>query len=293
MTIMKGTGVALITPFKKDLSIDFDALSNIIENCISGGVNYLVALGTTGETATLNETEKNQIYKFIVEQVNKRVPCVAGIGGNDTRAICSTLDQFNYNGFDAILSVSPYYNKPNQEGIFLHYTEVAAHSKVPVILYNVPGRTGSNMAVATTLKLAENQNIIAIKEASGNPEQFMDIIQAKPANFYVISGDDNLTLPFVAMGMSGVISVIAQAYPKAFSNMVQLGLNGEFTDAKKIHYQLYSMMKAIFMDGNPGGIKALLEIQGVCKHYVRLPLAPVKQELYTYLQELHQQLKSN
>ncbi len=290
---MKGTGVALITPFKKDLSIDFDALSNIIENCISGGVNYLVALGTTGETATLNETEKNQIYRFIVEQVNKRVPCVAGIGGNDTRTVCSTLDQFNYEGFDAILSVSPYYNKPNQEGIFLHYTEVAAHSKVPVILYNVPGRTGSNMSVATTLKLAENQNIVAIKEASGNPEQFMDIIQAKPANFYVISGDDNLTLPFVAMGMSGVISVIAQAYPQAFSNMVQLGLNGEITEAKIIHYQLYNMMKAIFMDGNPGGIKALLEIQGVCSQYVRLPLAPVKQEVYTYLHELHQQLKRN
>ncbi len=290
---MKGTGVALITPFKKDLSIDFDGLSNIIENCISGGVNYLVALGTTGETATLNETEKNQIYRFIVEQVNKRVPCIAGIGGNDTRAICNQLNHFNYAGYDAILSVSPYYNKPNQEGIFLHYTEVAAHSNVPVILYNVPGRTGSNMSVATTLRLAENPNIVAIKEASGNPEQFMDIIQAKPANFYVISGDDNLTLPFVSMGMSGVISVIAQAYPKAFSNMVQMGVNGEIAEAKKIHYQLYAMMKAIFMDGNPGGIKALLEIQGICSQFVRLPLAPVKEDVYTFIQELEHQLKNN
>ncbi len=287
---MKGTGVALITPFKKDHSIDFDALSNLIENCITSGIDYLVALGTTGETATLSELEKQQVYRFVTDQVNKRVPCIAGIGGNDTRSICSYLDEFNYNGFDAILSVSPYYNKPNQAGIFLHYTEIATHSKVPVILYNVPGRTGSNMSVSTTLRLADHKNIIAIKEASGNPEQFMDIIQSKPNHFNVISGDDNLTLPFIFMGMSGVISVIAQAYPKAFSNMVRLGLNGDIEKAKIIHYKLYNLMKAIFMDGNPGGIKALLEIQGVCKQYVRLPLAPVKQEVYEHLNTLQKEL---
>jgi 4-hydroxy-tetrahydrodipicolinate synthase len=287
---MKGTGVALITPFKKDLSIDFDALSNIIENCIAGGVDYLVALGTTGETATLTEIEKKSVYQFVVEQVNKRVACVAGIGGNDTASICNYLNQFNYNGFDAILSVSPYYNKPNQEGIFLHYTEVAKHSQVPVILYNVPGRTGSNMSVSTTLKLAQINNIIAIKEASGNPEQFMDIIHAKASSFNVISGDDNLTLPFIAMGMSGVISVIAQAYPKAFSEMVKLGLKGEIEQARKIHYHLYDIMKGIFLDGNPGGIKALLEIQGICSNYVRLPLAPVNQSVYNHLKELNQKI---
>ncbi len=283
---MKGTGIALVTPFKEDYSIDFDALSNIIEHCINGGVEYLVALGTTGETATLTKEEKKQVYQFIQSQAKGRVKCVAGIGGNYTSEIIETIQSFDFTGYDAILSVSPYYNKPNQEGIYLHYEAIANACPKPVILYNVPGRTGSNMSVATTLKLAEHRNIIAIKEASGNSEQFMDLIHAKPDSFEIISGDDNLTLPFLAMGMNGVISVIGQAYPKEFSEMVRLGLNGDFESARKLHYKLYPIMKAIFYDGNPGGIKAVMSMMGLCKNVVRLPLAPVKHEVYNTLKSL-------
>lgn len=288
---MRGTGVALITPFNEDFSIDFDSLGKIIDHCISGGVDYLVALGTTGETATLSKAEKEQVYRFVVDKAAGRVACVAGIGGNHTAEILATLADFNFDGYDAILSVSPYYNKPNQEGIYLHYKAIADASPVPVILYNVPGRTGSNMLVSTTLKLAAHPNIIAIKEASGNSEQFMDILQGAPDSFLVISGDDNLTLPFLAMGMSGVISVIGQAYPAQFSTMVRLGLEGRFEEARQLHYQLYSMMKAIFLDGNPGGIKAVMSMLGLCKNVVRLPLAPVKSEVYQQLETLHKELR--
>ncbi|GAB1448247.1 4-hydroxy-tetrahydrodipicolinate synthase [Bacteroidota bacterium] len=288
---MRGTGVALITPFNEDFSIDFDSLGKIIDHCISGGVDYLVALGTTGETATLSKAEKEQVYRFVVDKAAGRVACVAGIGGNHTAEILATLADFNFDGYDAILSVSPYYNKPNQEGIYLHYKAIADASPVPVILYNVPGRTGSNMLVSTTLKLAAHPNIIAIKEASGNSEQFMDILQGAPDSFLVISGDDNLTLPFLAMGMSGVISVIGQAYPAQFSTMVRLGLEGRFEEARQLHYQLYSMMKAIFLDGNPGGIKAVMSMMGLCKNVVRLPLAPVKPEVYQQLETLYKELR--
>lgn len=288
---MRGTGVALITPFNEDFSIDFDSLGKIIDHCISGGVDYLVALGTTGETATLSKAEKEQVYRFVVDKAAGRVACVAGIGGNHTAEILATLADFNFDGYDAILSVSPYYNKPNQEGIYLHYKAIADASPVPLILYNVPGRTGSNMLVSTTLKLAAHPNIIAIKEASGNSEQFMDILQGAPDSFLVISGDDNLTLPFLAMGMSGVISVIGQAYPAQFSTMVRLGLEGRFEEARQLHYQLYSMMKAIFLDGNPGGIKAAMSMMGLCKNVVRLPLAPVKPEVYQQLETLYKELR--
>ncbi|MCK6611151.1 MAG: 4-hydroxy-tetrahydrodipicolinate synthase [Bacteroidia bacterium] len=288
---MRGTGVALITPFNEDFSIDFDSLEKIIDHCISGGVDYLVALGTTGETATLSKAEKEQVYRFVADKAAGRVACAAGIGGNNTAEVLSTISEFNFEGYDAILSVSPYYNKPNQEGIFQHYQAIADASPVPVILYNVPGRTGSNMAVSTTLKLANHPNIIAIKEASGNSEQFMDILQGAPDSFLVISGDDNLTLPFLAMGMSGVISVIGQAYPAQFSTMVRLGLEGRFEEARQLHYQLYSMMKAIFLDGNPGGIKAVMSMLGLCKNVVRLPLAPVKSEVYQQLETLHKELR--
>lgn len=288
---MRGTGVALITPFNEDFSIDFDSLGKIIDHCISGGVDYLVALGTTGETATLSKAEKEQVYRFVVDKAAGRVACVAGIGGNHTAEILASLADFNFDGYDAILSVSPYYNKPNQEGIYLHYKAIADASPVPVILYNVPGRTGSNMLVSTTLKLAAHPNIIAIKEASGNSEQFMDILQGAPESFLVISGDDNLTLPFLAMGMSGVISVIGQAYPAQFSTMVRLGLEGRFEEARQLHYQLYSMMKAIFLDGNPGGIKAVMSMMGLCKNVVRLPLAPVKSEVYQQLETLYKELR--
>ncbi|MDZ4666634.1 MAG: 4-hydroxy-tetrahydrodipicolinate synthase [bacterium] len=276
---MKGTGVALITPFKKDYSIDFDALDNIINHCIAGGVEYLVALGTTGESVTLSKEEKSAIYTFIKERAKGKVACVAGLGGNNTQEVIDTLKSFDYSGFDALLSVSPYYNKPSEEGIFQHFMAIEEHAELPIILYNVPGRTGSNMSAATTLRLANaSEKFVAIKEASGNPEQFMDLMNEKPADFDIISGDDNLTLPFIAMGMSGVISVIGQAYPQKFSTMVRLGLDGRFEEARQIHYNLYNMMKGIFIEGNPGGVKYIMSKMGLCQNVVRLPLAPISKE---------------
>ncbi len=273
---MTGTGVALITPFKKDLSIDFDALANIIAHCIDGGIEYLVALGTTGESVTLSKEEKKKVYAFIAQQAAGKVPVVAGIGGNNTQEVIDTLKGFDFTGYDGILSVSPYYNKPTQEGIFLHYMAIQEHAELPIILYNVPGRTGSNMTAATTLRLAHaSEKFVAVKEASGNPEQFMDLLNEKPADFDIISGDDNLTLPFLAMGMSGVISVIGQAYPKKFSSMVRLGLDGRFEEARQIHYNLYNLMKGIFIEGNPGGVKYVMNQMGLCENIVRLPLAPI------------------
>ncbi len=273
---MTGTGVALITPFKKDLSIDFDALANIIAHCIDGGIEYLVALGTTGESVTLSKEEKKKVYAFIAQQAAGKVPVVAGIGGNNTQEVIDTLKGFDFTGYDGILSVSPYYNKPTQEGIFLHYMAIQEHAELPIILYNVPGRTGSNMTAATTLRLANaSEKFVAVKEASGNSEQFMDLLNEKPADFDIISGDDNLTLPFLAMGMSGVISVIGQAYPKKFSSMVRLGLDGRFEEARQIHYNLYNLMKGIFIEGNPGGVKYVMNQMGLCENIVRLPLAPI------------------
>ncbi|MCF8447201.1 MAG: 4-hydroxy-tetrahydrodipicolinate synthase, partial [Bacteroidia bacterium] len=260
---MRGTGVALITPFKKDLSIDFDALGRIIDHCITGGIEYLVALGTTGESVTLTKEEKKDVYAFIAKHTNGRVPLVAGLGGNSTSEVLETIQHFDFTPFDAILSVSPYYNKPTQEGIFQHYMKVQEICPIPIILYNVPGRTGSNMTASTTLRLANaSEKFAAVKEASGNPEQFMDLLNEKPADFDIISGDDNLTLPFIAMGMSGVISVIGQAYPQKFSTMVRLGLDGKFEEARQIHYQLYQLMKGIFIEGNPGGVKYVMSKMG-------------------------------
>ncbi len=284
---MKGTGVALVTPFKSDMQIDFDALEKIINHVINGGVEYVVALGTTGEAPTLSKDEKKKVYAFIAEKVNGRVPCVAGIGGNYTQEVIETIKAFNFDKYDAILSVSPYYNKPNQDGIYLHYMEIAKIAPKPVIIYNVPGRTGSSVSAATTLKLANaSGNFIATKEASGNAEQFMDILKDKPVGFSVISGDDNLTLPYLSMGMSGVISVIANAFPKAYSDMVRAGLKGDFETGRKLHFQLYDAMKTIFMDGSPGGIKVILNEMGLCENYVRLPLAPVNKELEAKLRRL-------
>jgi len=284
---MKGTGVALVTPFNEDFSIDFNALEKIIEHCIQGGLDYLVALGTTGEAPTLSADEKKSVYKFIADKTNGRVKLVAGIGGNNTQEIVQTIKSFDFTGYDAILSVSPYYNKPNQEGIYRHYITLAAASPKPIILYNVPGRTGSCIAAATTLKLAnESPKFIAVKEASGNAELFMDILHEKPNNFSVISGDDNLTIPFMALGFSGVISVIAQAFPKAYSTMVNHALAGNINDAKDIHFKLYNLMKTIFADGSPGGIKVVLNQLGLCKNIVRLPLAPVNKTVENRLIEL-------
>lgn len=273
---MKGTGLALVTPFKADFSIDFDALSNLIEHVITGGVEYVVALGTTGESVTLSKDEKKQVYQFIQQQVKGRVQCVAGLGGNDTAELTDYIKSFDFTGYDAVLSVSPYYNKPSQEGIYQHFMKVAEVSAKPIILYNVPGRTGSNMTAETTLRLAKaSSKFIAVKEASGNAEQFMDLIHQAPACFSVVSGDDNLTVPFISMGMTGVISVIGQAYPKKFSNMVRAALNNDIVTARTLHFELYDIMKSIYLDGNPGGIKALLSLMGICQNTVRLPLVPV------------------
>ncbi len=277
---MKGTGVALVTPFNSDYSIDYNSLANIVEHCINGGLEYLVVLGTTGEGPTLSKEEKKQVFAFVAKQAAGRIALVAGIGGNDTLEVIHTLNGFDKTGYSAILSVSPYYNKPNQEGIYLHYMALAKVAPLPIIIYNVPGRTGMGMSAATTLRLAHaSDKFIAIKEASGNPEIFMDIIKGKPANFSLISGDDNLTVPFMAVGMVGVISVIAQAYPREYSDMVRMALAGNFTEASKLHFKLYDLMKAIFADGNPGGIKVLLQNLGLCKNVVRLPLAPVNKQV--------------
>jgi len=275
---MKGTGLALVTPFKKDFSIDYEALSNLIEHVIAGGIEYVVALGTTGESVTLSKNEKKQVYQFVQEQVKGRVQCVAGLGGNDTADLTDYIKSFDFTGYDAVLSVSPFYNKPSQEGIFQHFMQVAAARAKPIILYNVPGRTGSNMSAETTLRLAKaNNKFIAIKEASGNAEQFMDLIQQAPLGFSIISGDDNLTVPFISMGMTGVISVIGQAYPQKFSNMVRAALNNDIVAARTLHFELYNIMKSIYLDGNPGGIKALLNLMGICQNVVRLPLVNVNE----------------
>lgn len=289
---MKGTGLALITPFKKDYSIDFDALSNLIEHTIAGGVEYLVALGTTGESVTLSKDEKKQLYSFIAQQVKGRVLCVAGIGGNYTQEITDYIKAFDFSGYDAILSVSPFYNKPSQEGIYQHFMAVAEASPKPIILYNVPSRTMSNMTASTTLRLANaSKKFIAIKEASGNAEQFMDLLHDAPSHFAIISGDDNLTVPFIGMGMQGVISVIGQAYPKDFSDMVRAALAGDMSTARSLHFKLYSIMKSIYLDGNPGGIKALLHQMGICENVLRLPLVPVNEQAYQSIQKQYEALR--
>jgi 4-hydroxy-tetrahydrodipicolinate synthase len=284
---MKGTGVALITPFTASGEVDFNSLSKIIEHSITGGVEYLVVLGTTGESVTLSKDEKKQIYAHVIKQAAGRVPCVAGLGGNNTQDILDTIAHFDFDGYDAILSVSPFYNKPSQEGIYRHFMAIEEACPLPIILYNVPGRTGSNMSAATTLRLANSsEKFVAIKEASGNPEQFMDLLNEKPADFEIISGDDNLTLPFLAMGMSGVISVIGQAYPKEFTSMVRLGMDNKFVEARQLHYKLYNLMKGIFMDGNPGGVKYIMSKMGLCENVVRLPLAPINADLEAKLDQL-------
>ncbi len=274
-TQFKGLGVAMVTPFTEGMAVDFAALTKLTEHLISGGVNYLVVLGTTGETATLNHDEKTQVYNKIKEVAAGRVPLVAGIGGNNTMAVIEQIKAFDFKGYDAILSVSPYYNKPNQEGIFQHYKAIAAASPKPVIIYNVPGRTGSNITAQTQLRIAELPNIIATKEASGNFSQVMEIIANKPKDLLVLSGDDAFTFPFMALGMEGVISVIGNAYPKEFSKMVSLCLEGKWDEARIIHYQLLALMDTIFEDGSPGGIKVLLREMGICGDKVRLPLANV------------------
>lgn len=281
-----GTGTALITPFKSDYSIDFEALTAIVNHQIQNGTDYFVVLGTTGESATLSKEEKKQVIECIKSANAGRLPLVLGIGGNDTTKVHDEFHQTDLEGFYAILSVSPYYNKPNQEGIFRHYRALAADSPLPIIIYNVPGRTGSNMTAETQLRLAELPNIVATKEASGNLEQVMKIISKKPANFLVISGDDALTFPMLAAGASGVISVINHAYPKEFSGMVRAALEGDYTNARALHYETLDGALEIFADGSPGGIKVMLNQMGLCQTTVRPPLYGVNSQVELKLRSL-------
>jgi len=273
MENFRGTGVAVVTPFLNNV-IDYNSLGGILNHCISGGVDYIVSLGTTGENPTLSIDEKRAILDFTIDFVNGRVPIVAGnFGGNNTQAICEYIDQFNFNGIDALLSSSPAYNKPSQEGLYLHYSKIAKHSPRPIIIYNVPGRTCRNITAETTLRIAhDNSNIIGIKEASADLEQSSEIIRGKPDNFLVLSGDDPTALDLIQSGGDGVISVIANAYPKAFSKMTRSALNHEYEPAAQLHEILSTVHPLLYVDGNPSGIKGALHILGLCAPDVRLPL---------------------
>ena len=283
---LTGTGVALVTPFHKNGSVDFKSLSKIVEHVIKGKCEYLVPLGTTGESVTLTDDERRAVVECVLEANNKRVPVVLGVGGNNTHEILNKLRYDSFEGISAILSVSPYYNKPNQKGIIHHYRLIAEESPVPVVLYNVPGRTGSNVTAETTLELAHSQkNIIGIKEASGNMEQIMSVIKDKPSGFLVISGDDAITLPLIAAGADGVISVVANAFPKHFSEMVHLGLNKKAEEAYKLHYLLADAIDMIFEQGNPAGIKEVFKALGLAENTVRLPLVNVDENLANRLKD--------
>lgn len=271
-----GTGVATVTPFHADGQVDYDGLKNLVEHLISGGVEYLVSLGTTGESATLSKDEKKKIFKFTAEVVDGRLPLVAGIGGNSTYEVVEAIKSFDTEGYDAILSVSPYYNKPTQEGIYQHYAEVAKVSPLPVILYNVPGRTGSNIEAATTIRLANDfMNIIGIKEATGSFDQINEVLRDKPEHFLFISGDDPVALPTIAMGGAGVISVIGNAFPRQFSDVVRKSLAGDFKAAQKGHYSLINFTRLMFVEGNPAGVKTALKHLSICGDTLRLPLVQV------------------
>ncbi len=271
-----GTGIAIVTPFHADGKIDWESFANLIEFWIKGKVEYLVALGTTGESATIHGAEKQEVFSFVQKKVAGRVPLVAGIGGSDTNEILGWFKSFDLTGYDAILSVSPAYNKPNQEGIFQHYKAIDAASPLPIIMYNVPSRTGQNVSGETTVRIAnECKNIFATKEACGNFDQINYIIKNKPANFMVISGDDPITLPMIACGAEGLISVVANAYPEDYSNMVRLCLAGKFDEAKPIHYKYTDIIASMFTEGSPSGVKAYLSEMGLCKNTFRLPVWPV------------------
>ncbi|MHA6280167.1 4-hydroxy-tetrahydrodipicolinate synthase [Salinimicrobium sp. CAU 1759] len=274
-----GTGVALITPFKDDLSVDVEALKKLVNYQVENGIDYMVVLGTTGESATLTSQEKDLVIETIVSENNGRLPLVLGIGGNNTAKVCHEVKNTDLSAFDAVLSVSPYYNKPSQEGIFQHYQAVAAASPKPIIMYNVPGRTGSNMLPETVKRLSQVDNIIGIKEAAGDMVQAMKVIDAVPNDFLVISGDDMITLPMVLAGGHGVISVIAQGLPAQFSKMVKLGLEKKVDEAYELHYKVAPSIDLIFAEGNPVGIKALLEKKDIVKNNLRLPLVPSTENL--------------
>lgn len=274
---LEGLGIALVTPFKADKSIDFGALGRLVDFQISSGADFLVVLGTTGETPTLSPEEQKQVRNFIVSRASGRIPLVLGLGGNNTMELCRRLQQEDFDGYSAILSVVPYYNKPSQEGLYQHYSALAGASPLPIILYNVPGRTGVNMTAETTLRLARaHKNIIGIKEASGNFNQIEEIIKNKPSHFNLVSGDDGITYPLMTLGATGVISVIGNAFPKEFGLMVRKCLNGDFKGALPLHFQFQDLFSLLFVDGNPAGVKCTLNALGMIENELRLPLVPTR-----------------
>ena len=281
-------GVALITPFKEDESVDYEALARLVDYQLQNGTDYLVVLGTTAETPTLTEEEKKNIINLVVTKVNGRIPIVLGVGGNCTRSVVEKLKNDNFDGIDAILSVVPYYNKPSQEGIYQHYKAIAEATTLPIVLYNVPGRTGVNMTAETTLRIArEFKNVIAVKEASGNITQ---IIKNKPANFNVISGDDGITFPLITLGAVGVISVIGNAFPREFSRMVRLALAGDYDSARTIHHSFTELFSLLFIDGNPAGAKSMLNAMGFIENKLRLPLVPTRITTFEKIRDVLRQL---
>ncbi len=281
-----GTGVAIVTPFRYDDSIDFNALRNLVSYQVENKVEYLVVLGTTGESVTLTIDEKRAVVDTVIEEVKGRIPVVVGIGGNNTQEIINKLKHFDFTGISGILSVSPYYNKPTQNGIYEHYKAIASTTSLPIIIYNIPGRTGSNICAETTLRLANDfKNIVGIKEASGNLTQVMEIIKSKPQHFEVISGDDILALPIISLGGKGVISVVANAYPAQMSELIRKALQNDWKEAKELHYKLFTLIQLLFVEGNPAGIKATLEIKKLTTAHVRLPLVKVSPTTYAKIEE--------
>ncbi len=286
-------GVALITPFNEDGSIDYNALSRLVEYQVQNGTDFLCALGTTAETPTLTLEEKRKIKELVVERVNGRIPVVLGVGTNCTQTVINNITKEDMTGIDAVLIAVPYYNKPSQEGLYQHYKAIAEATTLPIILYNVPGRTGVNMTAETTLRLArEFENIIAIKEASGNITQMDDIIKNKPDRFEVFSGDDGITFPLITLGAVGVISVIGNAFPREFSRMTRLALSGDYERARIIHHKFTELFNLLFVDGNPAGVKAMLSMMGMIKNKLRLPLVPTRITTYEEMRRILDELKS-
>ena len=284
MNKIKGTGVALITPFNEDFSIDYASLEKLINHQIDGAIDYLVVMGTTGESVVLSKSEKREVVDFCKKINAGRLPIILGLGSNNTFALVEEIKSTEFDGIDAVLSVSPYYNKPTQEGIYLHYKMIAEVCPLPIILYNVPGRTASNISSETTLRLANDfENIVAVKEASGDLQQIAEIIEKRPADFLVLSGDDSLTSKMIAMGGDGVIAVIGQSHPKDFSAMVRAGLKGDIEKANQLHEKLNPIYEPLYIDGNPAGIKATLNIMGICKNILRPPLVGVTEKTYNNL----------
>jgi len=280
-------GVALITPFNNDESVDYDALLRLVDYQLQNGTDYLVVLGTTAETPTLTEEEKKKIVELVVSRVNGQIPIIIGEGGNNTQAIVNNLKKNDYNGIDGILSVVPYYNKPSQEGIYQHYKAISEASSLPIISYNIPGRTGVNMTADTTLRIANDfSNIVAVKEASGNMTQMDDIIKRKPEHFDVISGDDGVTFPLITLGAIGVISVIGNAFPKEFSRMTRLALEGDYASALTIHHNFNELFNLLFVDGNPAGVKCMLNMMGYIENKLRLPLVPTRITTYEQIRNV-------